>query len=311
MAELTAILDRLAGRLGTVGGEPVPLDGGITNRNFRVRFGERDCVLRLPGRDTELLGIDRGAERMASERAAALGIAPPLVAADEECLVTEWLAGAPIDGDRLRRRPRRARLGPCAPSTTPVCELPVRFWVPDLLGDYARDRRRARRRAARQLPPRRRRLVDRIAAVLPLTDPVPCHNDLLPGNILAADADAEPGGARRLGVRRDGSPAVSTSATWPSTTSLTRPLKTGCWRPTSASRRRPGAGRPAADDARLRRPRGGLGGRPGRRSPSWTSTSPTTPTQHFARLERGADDPRLEEWLEWRDRVSSPTAPGW
>ena len=54
MADLMRIVDRLAGRLGTVGGEPVPLDGGITNRNYRVRFGERDCVLRLPGRDTDL-----------------------------------------------------------------------------------------------------------------------------------------------------------------------------------------------------------------------------------------------------------------
>ena len=62
MAHLTRIVDRLAGRLGTVGGEPVPLDGGITNRNYRVRFGERDCVLRLPGRDTALLGIDRATE---------------------------------------------------------------------------------------------------------------------------------------------------------------------------------------------------------------------------------------------------------
>src|SRR5438309_526872 len=62
MADLINVIDRLSRRLGTVGGDPVPLDGGITNRNFRVRFGGRDCVLRLPGRDTELLGIDRAAD---------------------------------------------------------------------------------------------------------------------------------------------------------------------------------------------------------------------------------------------------------
>src|SRR6202012_2990071 len=91
------IVDRLSSRLGTADGEPVPLDGGITNRNYRVRFGARDCVLRLPRRDAERLGIDRAAERVATERAAALGIAPPLIVADEECMVTEWLLGGAAD----------------------------------------------------------------------------------------------------------------------------------------------------------------------------------------------------------------------
>ena len=225
-------------RLGTAGGEPVPLDGGITNRNYRVRFGERDCVLRLPGRDTELLGIDRDAERVATERAAALGIAPPLVAADDECLVTECLAGAPIDGDRLRADPSSAARALRAFHDSGL-QLPVRFWVPELLDDYARivgerggeptepvppdagarrpDRRRAaahrsgalsQRPAARQHPRRRRR---------PRARP-----------------------ARRLGVRRDGPPRASTSATWRSTTSSTRPPRSACSRPTSASPPEPG-----------------------------------------------------------------------
>jgi thiamine kinase-like enzyme len=187
MADLIKVVDRLAGRLGAVGGEPVPLDGGITNRNYRVRFGERDCVLRLPGRDTELLGIDRSAERVATERAAALGIAPPLIAADEECMVTEWLPGGPIDGDRLRAEPSSAARALRAFHDSGL-ELPVRFWIPDLLEDYERiiDARGG------ELPDAYRRtqaLVARVAEVLPLTDPAPCHNDLLPGNILAADAD--------------------------------------------------------------------------------------------------------------------------
>jgi hypothetical protein len=39
VADLINIVDRLAARLGPVDGEPVPLDGGITNRNFRIHFG--------------------------------------------------------------------------------------------------------------------------------------------------------------------------------------------------------------------------------------------------------------------------------
>jgi thiamine kinase-like enzyme len=184
---LVKIVDRLAGRLGTAGGEPVPLDGGITNRNYRVRFGDRDCVLRLPGRDTGLLGIDRGAERVATERAAALGIAPPLISADEECMVTEWLPGGPIDGARLRDDPSSAARALSAFHQSGL-QLPVRFWIPELLADY--ERIVAERGGT--LPDgyrRTRELVAQIAEVLPLTDPVCCHNDLLPGNVLATDAD--------------------------------------------------------------------------------------------------------------------------
>jgi thiamine kinase-like enzyme len=187
VTDLIKIVDRLAARLGPVAGEPEPLDGGITNRNFRVRFGDRDCVLRLPGRDTELLGIDRAAERVATERAAALGIAPPLVAADDECMVTEWLPGAPIEGDRLRADPASAARALRAFHDSGL-KLPVRFWIPDLLDDYAR----IIAERGGELPDSYRRtqeLVARIADALPLTDPAPCHDDLLPGNILATHAD--------------------------------------------------------------------------------------------------------------------------
>ncbi len=64
MGELNDILHGLEPSLGPVGGEPAPLEGGITNRNFRVRARRREYVLRLHGKDTELLGIEpRGRAR--------------------------------------------------------------------------------------------------------------------------------------------------------------------------------------------------------------------------------------------------------
>jgi thiamine kinase-like enzyme len=180
MASITEIAGRLAEHLGPVSGPPEPLGGGITNRNFLVRFGERQYVVRLPGKDTALLGIDRRAERRANEAAASLGIAPPVAAADDDCLVTEYLGGAPADAQRVVEALARA-LRAFHDSAT---ELPVRFWVPELLDRYAEivsDRRGA-------LPGdygAAQALSRRIAAVLPLDDPVPCHNDLLPGNLLA------------------------------------------------------------------------------------------------------------------------------
>lgn len=185
MPDLAEILTRLEGRLGQISGPPVPLDGGITNRNFRVTLGAREYVVRLPGKDTDLLGIDRAAERLAARRAASLGIAPELVWADEDCSVTTFAVGAtPIDSDRLRADPGQFARALRAFHDCGLT-LPTRFWVPALLDDYADllDRHGVTVPAAFE---RARAVVARIAQALPLTDPVACHNDLLPGNLLAA-----------------------------------------------------------------------------------------------------------------------------
>ena len=61
-AELAAALAALEPEYGPPQSEPIALAGGITNRNFKIRLDGRDVVVRLPGKDTELLGIDRAAE---------------------------------------------------------------------------------------------------------------------------------------------------------------------------------------------------------------------------------------------------------
>jgi thiamine kinase-like enzyme len=185
MADLDGIVDQLTGQLGPVTDPPVPLEGGITNRNYRVRFGTRDYVVRLPGKDTGLLGIDREAERLANQAAARLGIAPAVAAADDKAIVTEFLVCTPLDPHRLRADPAqvaRALRG----FHDSGAQLPTPFWVPDLLSDYARIV------AARggSLPAEyadTRALADRVAAALPLVEPVPCHDDLLPANLLLVD----------------------------------------------------------------------------------------------------------------------------
>lgn len=183
MTDLTQIVDRLADTLGPIDGSPVPLQGGITNRNYLARFAGRECVLRLTGKDTALLGIDREAERLAGERAAQLGIAPALLAAGDGYLVTEYLDAEPMQGDALRAAPRSAALALRAFHDSGI-RLPTRFWVPELLDSYANviAERGGTLTADYQ---QARALAHRIAAALPLKDPAPCHDDLLPGNILA------------------------------------------------------------------------------------------------------------------------------
>jgi thiamine kinase-like enzyme len=186
LSDLSELVRRLEGVLGPAGGPPAPLSGGITNRNYRLRLGGRDCVLRLPGQDTQLLGIDRVSERLAAERAASLGIGPQLLHADAECVVTEFVSGTTVDAERLRADPSQVA-GALRAFHDSALELPVRFWIPDLLRVYADT---VIERGGR-LPDaflRAQALVDRIVSVLPLTEPVPCHDDLLPGNLIQTNS---------------------------------------------------------------------------------------------------------------------------
>src|ERR671915_1431783 len=82
--EPTGAVARLSALLGPRQGGVLLLEGGITNRNFRVNFGGTDYVVRLPGKDTALLGIDREAERLATKKAAELELCPSVAAMLDE-----------------------------------------------------------------------------------------------------------------------------------------------------------------------------------------------------------------------------------
>src|SRR5579863_9019342 len=90
------MIDAVAGRVWSRGVESIePLGGGITNYNFLVKVEADLFVLRVGGKDTELLGIDRRFEHEASRAAAALGIGPEVVAfvEPEGYLVTRYVEG--------------------------------------------------------------------------------------------------------------------------------------------------------------------------------------------------------------------------
>jgi thiamine kinase-like enzyme len=182
VVELNDIVHGLEPELGAAEGPPEPLEGGITNRNYRVRMGAQEYVVRLHGKDTQLLGISRESEARASAAAAELGIAPDLAATFEGGMVTTYV---PCEGLSERQVADRAeeiasvlrRFHSC-----PV-ELPSAFRVPELLERYGRTL--AERGAD---PPAEletaRRLAATITSALPPCEPRPCHNDLLPGNVI-------------------------------------------------------------------------------------------------------------------------------
>jgi hypothetical protein len=115
-----------------------PLGAGITNPNFKVVVAGGTFVLRIGGRDTELLGIDRAAEHEASRVADAVGIRPQ---------VERFLRAERALRHAVRRRAAAARGGAPPPGRARARG-----------GGAAPDPRRAAVSGALRLVPRRRGL---------------------------------------------------------------------------------------------------------------------------------------------------------
>jgi thiamine kinase-like enzyme len=187
--ELTEVVARVTALLGPRQGSVVQLAGGITNRNFRVNFGGTDYVVRLPGKRSAILGIDRTAECIANKSAAGLGFAPAVAAMFEEpsCLVTMFVPGRQMSADELRRPEAIAEVaGDLRRLHDSGTELPTGFDAFRLVEDYA-----ASGRANDSEPPEG--YDDALAAAHRIEkvvreqydhQPVPAHNDLLPANFL-------------------------------------------------------------------------------------------------------------------------------
>jgi thiamine kinase-like enzyme len=155
-----------------------PLGGGITNRNFKVDVGGETFVLRVGGKDSELLGINRSAEHAAARVAAELGLAPEVVAflEPEGCLITRYVDGevGNVDVAQVGAALRRLHDGPAFPSRFDS------FRVVDAYHSTAVARGVAVPPAyepARELAGQ----IERRRYGAPLR---PCHNDLLNANFI-------------------------------------------------------------------------------------------------------------------------------
>jgi thiamine kinase-like enzyme len=154
------------------------LGGGITNRNFRVDVGGKSFVLRIGGKDTELLGIDRAAEYGASVAAAEIGVGPEVVAflEPEGYLVTRFVEGenGRIDPARAGTTLRAVHAGP---------RFPGRFNPFRVVEAYAA----TALAHGVHVPPAYHEAQDcaaRIERRLGQRPVCPCHNDLLNANFI-------------------------------------------------------------------------------------------------------------------------------
>jgi thiamine kinase-like enzyme len=85
-----------------------PLAGGLTNTNYKVTSPSGCYVVRISGKDTGLLAIDRENEVHNTIAAAETGVGAPFVAAvpEHDALVLGFLDGEVMDAEKLRRGDR-------------------------------------------------------------------------------------------------------------------------------------------------------------------------------------------------------------
>jgi len=187
---LSRVLAALEQRFGAPAGAPVALSGGITNRNVRVRVGAHDVVVRLPGADTELLGIDRGAEHEATVAAWRAGVGPEVVLYLEQdgVLVTRFVAGRTPDAGELTSPPVFAALVAALRAVHAGPPLRASF-SPFAVGRAYRAIAVARGAVLPAGLDVAERVAEQIEPLVAGPDhaPVPCHDDLLAGNVLLCE----------------------------------------------------------------------------------------------------------------------------
>ena len=190
-AAVPAVIDDVVRRVPELSAGPVhvsALPGGLTNHNFKVVAASgRQAVIRLSSPQGALLAIDRDVEHANSLAAAAAGVAPQVLAylPDLGALVIDWiegrtLAAADLDDaatiERVGATCRRLHAGPRFAADFDMVALQRRYLELVVAQGY-------------RLPPAYLDLMPQITAIgealraRPLPT-VPCHNDLLPANLM-------------------------------------------------------------------------------------------------------------------------------
>lgn len=164
------------------------LDGGLTNRNYRVDTPSASFVLRISHANSSLLGINRENERVNTARAHLAGVGPAVIASlpEENVLVISWIEATALHAADFHVRP--ALLSDVATALQKLHRGPAfqgHFHFPDVRGAYAqtvKDNRYFIPAGYLQLEPQVRQLEELLARHP--EELVPCNNDLLAENFL-------------------------------------------------------------------------------------------------------------------------------
>lgn len=166
------------------------LEGGITNLNYRVDVDGKSYHLRIPGENTEMLGINREHEHKANLVAGELGVAPEVVyfIEPEGCLVTRFIDGRPIPPEEIRQPANILRVAEKLHNIHALPMIPGVFSPFQVVRDYAGIAQRYKV----PFPENFDWLISQMNHAETILNShrlfqKPCHNDLLNGNFLLAD----------------------------------------------------------------------------------------------------------------------------
>ena len=183
-------IDEVVGRIALFEGRDVdvsPLSGGFTNGVFLVRAGDERFAVRVPGPASELLGLDREAERSNAGAAATTGVSPRILEylEDLDVMVLEFIEGAIPTMDQLQAPEQVRRM--CG-SIRRLHDGPRFSNDFDMFG-RAKGWLRACDEHAFPTPDRihdRMDALEDVVFALAKDEPatVPCHNDLAPYNFI-------------------------------------------------------------------------------------------------------------------------------
>jgi thiamine kinase-like enzyme len=161
------------------------LEGGITNRNYLIDVAGERLVLRVTGKDTDLLGIDRRREEAAARMAAKVGVGPEVFTyvEPEGYLITRFIDGNPIPPERMRTPEVIARAAEALRAVHRGDPIPGRFDAHRVVEDYLR----TATANGVQTPADyewAHGISERIREVRGPQPLVPCHDDLLNANFI-------------------------------------------------------------------------------------------------------------------------------
>lgn len=164
-----------------------PIEGGITNRNFRVEQGNEIYFVRL-GEDIPEHGVYRFNELAASRAAFACGISPEVVHAESGALVLRFIEGKTLEAEDLRDFSKMEKVV----SLLKTChqEMPQHlpgstliFWVFQVIRGYANTLRVGKSRMIPELS----KFLEINAGMEKTVGKIDLcfgHNDLLAGNFI-------------------------------------------------------------------------------------------------------------------------------
>jgi thiamine kinase-like enzyme len=163
------------------------LSGGLTNTNYKVATATDTYVIRIAGRETELLGIDRANEVHNTIAAAETGIGAHVIASlpEHSALVLEFIEGTRLHPSDLRDGDRLAQVADACRRLHAGRRFLLEFDMFDLQRRYlatVRERGFRLPNGYLELEPRIRRLEEAMR-VRPERR-VPCNNDLLAENFI-------------------------------------------------------------------------------------------------------------------------------